>query len=115
MDGLGSMRRDKTIFLPISKLLDKSEVQDPHNLDITLWINDQVKQSDNTGNMYYKIGDQLEQITKYVTLNQGDLILTGTPSGIGQINVGDNLKASLKQNGKVLVEINFAVEEEEMI
>lgn len=96
-------------------MLEKSEVKDPHNLEITLRINDQIKQSDNTGNMYYKIGEQLEQITKYVTLIQGDLILTGTPSGIGPINVGDKLKASLKQNGEVLVEMNFAVEEDEMI
>lgn len=65
--------------------------------------------------MYYKIGDQLEQITKYVTLNQGDLILTGTPSGIGPINVGDQLRANLKQNGEVLVEMSFNVEEESMI
>lgn len=61
--------------------------------------------------MYYKIGETLEKITKYVTLNQGDLILTGTPSGIGPINVGDKLKANMKQDGKVLVEMNFLVEE----
>ena len=66
--------------------------------------------------MFYKIGEQLEQITKYVTLNQGDLILTGTPSGIGPINVGDKLRANLKQNEEVLVEMDFKVEEEkEMI
>jgi 2-keto-4-pentenoate hydratase/2-oxohepta-3-ene-1,7-dioic acid hydratase in catechol pathway len=35
--------------------------------------------------MYFKIGDQLEFITKYITLNPGDLILTGTPNGIGPI------------------------------
>ena len=97
----------------MSNFVEKSAVKDPHNLDLTLLINDQIKQSDNTGNMYYKIGETLEQITKYVTLNQGDLILTGTPSGIGPINVGDKLKANLKQDGKVLVEMNYLVEEEQ--
>ncbi len=96
----------------MSNFIEKSAVKDPHNLDITLYINDQVKQSDNTGNMHYKIGETLENITKYVTLNQGDLILTGTPSGIGPINVGDKLRGVLKQDGKVLVEMNYLVEEE---
>jgi acylpyruvate hydrolase len=62
--------------------------------------------------MHYKIGETLEYITNYVTLNPGDLILTGTPHGIGPIKVGDKLKASLKQDGNILVEMNYQVEEE---
>lgn len=61
--------------------------------------------------MHYKIGETLEHLTSYVTLNKGDLILTGTPSGIGQIKVGDKLKANIKQEGKVLVEMSYDVEE----
>jgi acylpyruvate hydrolase len=99
-------------FLPISKFVEKSQVKDPHNLELTLWINEQVKQHDNTGSMHYKIGETLEHLTRYITLNKGDLILTGTPSGIGPINIGDQLKASLKQDGKSLVEMNFNVEED---
>lgn len=85
---------------------------DPHNLELTLCINGEVKQNDTTGNMHYKIGETLEHLSQYVTLHKGDLILTGTPSGIGPISVGDKLKASLKQEGKVLVEMNYDVEEE---
>lgn len=62
--------------------------------------------------MHYKIGETLEHLTNYITLNKGDLILTGTPSGIGPIAIGDQLRASLKQDGKTLVEMNFNVEEE---
>jgi acylpyruvate hydrolase len=65
--------------------------------------------------MHYKIGETLEHLTQYVTLNQGDLILTGTPSGIGPIAVGDRLKASLKQEGKVLLEMNYNVEEDHFV
>ena len=100
-------------FLPISRFVEKAKVKDPHNLDITLWVNDTIKQSDNTGNMHYKIGETLEHLSNYVTLNKGDLILTGTPSGIGPINVEDRLKATLKQEGKVLVELNYEVIEDE--
>ena len=62
--------------------------------------------------MHYKIGETLEHLTRYVSLNKGDLILTGTPHGIGPINVGDKLKANITQNGKVLVEMNYLVEED---
>lgn len=93
--------------------MEKSAVKDPHNLNIELLINDEIRQSDNTGNMYFKIGETLEHLTKYVTLNEGDLILTGTPAGIGPINVGDKLKGLLKQDNKILVEMNYKIEEEQ--
>jgi acylpyruvate hydrolase len=93
--------------------VEKSAVKDPHNLNIELLINDEIRQSDNTGNMYFKIGETLEHLTKYVTLNEGDLILTGTPAGIGPINVGDKLKGLLKQDNKILVEMNYKIEEEQ--
>lgn len=82
---------------------------------LTLRINDQVRQQDNTGNMHYKIGDQIEYISKYITLNPGDLLLTGTPHGIGQIKVGDKIKADIKQNEKTLVEMKFAVVEDDCL
>jgi acylpyruvate hydrolase len=88
-------------------------VIDPHNLDLTLFINNQVRQQDNTGNMHYKIGETLEHLSHYVTLNKGDLILTGTPSGIGPISVGDKLMAQLKQEEKTLVEMKYDVIEDE--
>jgi acylpyruvate hydrolase len=89
-------------------------VINPHNLELTLFINNQVRQKDNTGNMHYKIGETLEHLSHYVTLNKGDLILTGTPSGIGPINVGDKLMAQLKQEDKTLVEMKYDVIEEEI-
>lgn len=62
--------------------------------------------------MHYKIGEQLEYITKYVTLHHGDLILTGTPQGVGPIEVGDKISANIVQNNKILIEMKFDVEEE---
>jgi acylpyruvate hydrolase len=100
-------------FLPISRFIERSKVIDPHNLELTLFINNQVRQQDNTGNMHYKIGETLEHLSYYVTLNKGDLILTGTPSGIGAISVGDKLLAQLKQDDKILVEMKYDVIEEE--
>lgn len=48
--------------------------------------------------MIFKIPDLLVYISKYMTLNEGDMILTGTPSGVGRVKPGDDLKAYLKQN-----------------
>jgi acylpyruvate hydrolase len=102
-------------FLPISRFIDKRDVRDPHNLELTLHINGQQKQQDNTGNMYFKIDDQLEYITRYVTLNPGDLILTGTPGGMGPIEIGDKLHATLKQDDKLLVEMKYDVIKDNLI
>lgn len=102
--------KSQDCFLPISRFIEKNEITDPHNLDMTLWINDKITQQDNTSNMHYKIHDQLEFITKYVTLNPGDLVLTGTPSGVGPIKVGDKIKANMKQNGKIIIDMNYLVE-----
>jgi acylpyruvate hydrolase len=102
-------------FLPLSRFVDKKDIVDPHDLELTLFINEKVRQHDNTGNMHYKIGDQLEYITRYVTLNPGDLILTGTPHGIGPIAVGDKMHATLRQGDKILVEMRYDVLEENLI
>lgn len=99
-------------FLPISKFISKTDVIDPHNLKLNLFINNEVRQSDNTGNMHYKIGETIEFISKYSTLHPGDLILTGTPSGIGPVKLGDKIRANLEQNGKVIVEMNYSVIED---
>lgn len=52
--------------------------------------------------MYFKIDEQLEYISKYLTLEAGDLLMTGTPEGLGPVSEGDKLEASLTYNGKVL-------------
>ena len=60
--------------------------------------------------MYYKFGEQFEFIHNYVTLYPGDVILTGSPAGVGPIKVRDNLNSVFKQNGSVLVEMQYHVE-----
>lgn len=63
------------------------DVRDPHNLALRLEINDCTVQEDSTANMYYKIPQILEYVTQFMTLNVGDLILLGTPHGVGPIRV----------------------------
>ena len=84
-------------FLILGDLLSKDLVEDPHNMELELRINGEVRQSDNTGHMYFKINDQMDFIEDNgTTLNEGDLLLTGTPEGMGPVKHGDIIEAYLK-------------------
>jgi ureidoglycolate lyase len=59
------------------------EVADPHNLGIRGLVNGELRQNSNTGNLVFNIWDQIEHLSKAMTLEAGDLIFTGTPGGVG--------------------------------
>ena len=82
-------------FAPISDVVLKNEIKDPHNLDITLKVNNLIKQHSNTKYMLYSIERIIELISEIMTLKRGDLILTGTPEGVGEIVEDDNIEAHL--------------------
>jgi len=82
-------------FAPISKMILKNKVDDPNNLDLSLKINGETKQKSNTKNMIYSVERIIEFISKIMTLEKGDLILTGTPEGVGEISEGDTIEANL--------------------
>jgi 2-keto-4-pentenoate hydratase/2-oxohepta-3-ene-1,7-dioic acid hydratase in catechol pathway len=65
-------------------LVTADEISDPHALDISLSINGEVLQSSNTNELIFTINQLIEDLTSYMTLEPGDLISTGTPSGVGQ-------------------------------
>src|SRR3546814_19467567 len=62
-------------------------VADPQNLDLKLWVGDDLMQSSNTKHMIFSIAEQLEEISACVTMQPGDLVLTGTPSSVGMSRV----------------------------
>ena len=82
-------------FAPISDVVLKENIPNPQNLDISLKVNNEVKQSSNTSFMIFSIGEIIEFISKVMTLELGDLILTGTPEGVGEIVAGDIIEAQL--------------------
>ena len=71
--------------MPMSPIIDAHMIEDPHNLELKLRVNDKVTQNDNTGNMHFKIPDIIEFISSYMTLVPGDIIITGTPDGINKL------------------------------
>jgi 2-keto-4-pentenoate hydratase/2-oxohepta-3-ene-1,7-dioic acid hydratase in catechol pathway len=100
-------------FLPVSSIISKSSIPDPHNVELYLSVNDEKRQEDNTNLMLYKIPRILSDISKVMALEKGDIVLTGTPKGVGSIKPGDVVKAGIRVDGKELEEgkIEVVVEE----
>jgi 2-keto-4-pentenoate hydratase/2-oxohepta-3-ene-1,7-dioic acid hydratase in catechol pathway len=90
---------------PVSEFVRAKDVPDPHCLNITLKVNGQLRQSANTRNMIFRIGDIIAFISSIFTLEPGDLIFTGTPEGVGSVVAGDQLEAELETVGKLRVSI----------
>ncbi|KAG2350022.1 hypothetical protein BDR05DRAFT_1055568 [Suillus weaverae] len=98
-------------FTPIGSFIPKSSVSDAHDLMLSLKINGVTKQNGTTGDMIFRIPRLIEHISSIMTLEEGDLILTGTPSGVGPVNPGDSVECTLADpTGKVLAELKFTTE-----
>lgn len=59
------------------------EIEDPQTLDMKLWVGDELMQESNTSKMIFSVAEQIAALSSRVTLQPGDLILTGTPAGVG--------------------------------
>lgn len=81
---------------PISEFMDPALFADHKNLHFELRVNDAVRQAGHTANMIFPLDILIEYITQFITLKKGDLIFTGTPEGVGKVNVGDRLQATLE-------------------
>lgn len=82
-------------FAPISDVVLKDVVSTPLDLDLELKVNGVIKQRSNTKFMIFSIERIIEFISEVMTLKRGDLILTGTPEGVGEIVEGDVIEANL--------------------
>ena len=82
-------------FAPISEVVLKEDLPNPNNINISLKINGEIRQSSNTNLMVYSIERIIEFISHIMTLERGDLIMTGTPEGVGEIATDDILEAEL--------------------
>jgi len=95
-------------FTPISNFIPKNAVPDYNDLSLWLKINGEMKQSGSTGDMIFKVPRLIEHVSSIMTLEEGDLLLTGTPAGVGPIQNGDKISAGLETpDGSSLAEIQF--------
>ncbi len=100
-------------FLPISNFIPKTAVPDPHDIELYLTVNNHVCQQDSTNLMLFPIPRLLSDISKVMTLERGDIVLTGTPKGVGAVVPGDIMRAGIRVNGKELDEAQLEVPVEE--
>ncbi|CAI5447821.1 unnamed protein product [Caenorhabditis angaria] len=91
---------------PIANFIPKSEISDPHNEELYCIINGKDQQRSRTDLMIFDIPTLIEYTTQFVTLQPGDLILTGTPAGVTKIVPGDVIEIGLtgKINAKFRVQ-----------
>ena len=80
---------------PISPFVKTEEIADLQNVDIKLWKNGVLKQDGNTRQMLTQVVPLIVYITQFFTLQPGDVVLTGTPEGVGPLQVGDTLRLEL--------------------
>lgn len=90
---------------PIGHFIPKEQIVDPYNLRLWCKVNGELRQDGNTSDMIFKIPELVSYVSRYFTVEPGDLILTGTPAGAGEVKAGDTIEAGLGD----LVQIKFEV------
>jgi 2-keto-4-pentenoate hydratase/2-oxohepta-3-ene-1,7-dioic acid hydratase in catechol pathway len=88
-------------------IVPASAIRDPQNLAIKLWVNDVLKQDSNTKFMIYSAAEQIAQLSTRVTLQPGDIVLTGTPAGVGAarpefLKAGDTVRIEIEGIGDLI-------------
>nr|CAD1821913.1 unnamed protein product [Ananas comosus var. bracteatus] len=101
-----TVAKGQDTFTPISQVLPKSMVKNPDDLELWLKVNDVLKQKGSTRDMIFKIPFLISHISSIMTLVEGDVILTGTPQGVGPVRVGDKVTAGITG----LIDVHFDVQ-----
>ena len=90
-------------YLPLGPyLLTADEVPDPQNLEIKTWVNGDLRQNSNTGDMIFNVAEIIAYVSTIMTLTPGDVISTGTPEGV---IFGMDPKVWLKPGDEIVIEI----------
>ena len=91
--------------LPVSPFIPLDSVPDPHNVSLWCKVNGETRQEGNTRDMIFNLPTLISFISQYFTLEEGDMILTGTPSGVGPVKQGDIITGGIPG----VMEISFDV------
>jgi 2-keto-4-pentenoate hydratase/2-oxohepta-3-ene-1,7-dioic acid hydratase in catechol pathway len=94
-------------FCPMGPwMVTRDEIPDPQDLRLQTWVNDQLLQDGNTHDMIFSVAVLIEYISRYMTLEPGDVIATGTPAGVGAfrkppcwLQPGDRVKMAIAKIG----------------
>ena len=90
---------------PIGQVHMMNELPNIQDLDISLQVNGEVKQSSNTSNMIFSVNEIISDLSNFFTLEPGDLLFTGTPEGVGPVQKGDEINAQIENLSSLKIKI----------
>ncbi|MFQ5682637.1 MAG: fumarylacetoacetate hydrolase family protein [Candidatus Binatia bacterium] len=105
-EGDRSRRKSYDGFTPVGPwLVTADEISNPHDLDIKLWVDGDLKQEVNSSGMLVKIPAMIAYASDVMTLYPGDLISTGAPPGVGEIHPGETMVVEISKIGRLEIPI----------
>lgn len=92
------------------RLVAAADIGNPQDLGLKLWVNGELKQDGRSTDMIFSVAEQIATASRIMTLDPGDLLLTGTPAGVGAprqtfLKVGDRVDAEIEGLGKLSVTV----------
>ena len=90
---------------PLSDFVPAEAVPDPQDLRLSLAVNGRLRQDGRTADMLRPVADIIAVASEYFALEAGDILLTGTPAGVGPIRSGDRLEAAIPQLASLSVQV----------
>jgi len=91
-------------------LVTADEIPDPGSLELSISVNGTVRQKANTKDLILSVPELIAWASSFYTLHPGDVLLTGTPQGVGPVRPGDVMLASLERVGEMRVEVHSGTE-----
>ncbi len=99
-----STRKSFDTFTPLGPwLVTADEIPDPHDLALSLWVNDELRQSSSTSLLIFDVAQLIAYTSSVMVLEPGDVIATGTPAGVGPIVDGDRVSLEISGVGRLEV------------
>lgn len=93
---------------PVSKFIPKEKIPDPHNVQLWCTVNGKARQEGNTNDLIFSVPQLISYVSQFFTLEPNDLILTGSPPGMGPVNPNDTIECGIKN----IVSMKFNVKAE---
>ena len=94
---------------PVSDFISKEKIPDTSKVRLWMKLNGVIKQDSSTSDMIFSVPQVLAYISQYMTMDPGDLVLSGSPAGAGPVSHADKIEAGLEYNGSELATIKFDI------
>ncbi len=102
-----STRKSFDTFTPLGPwIVTPDEVGDPHTLELRCWVNGELRQQANTRDLIFNVAELIAYTSSIMTLWPGNVLLTGTPAGVGPISDGDRLVVEIEKIGQLEVAVS---------